>query len=429
MQIDASDLIVKSIEKLIPLAKPLVKGWCPGALRPMLSGDGLVVRIRPPAGRLSHEQAAGIAELAQRFGNGLIDLTNRANLQLRGVMPAALTELTDGLRGLELIDASPEIEARRNIVVTPFWTTGDGTLHIAEALANALSQLGAPALPSKFGFAVDTASQLVLQTTPADIRIERRAGSLFVYADGFSCGAQVILEQAVPVAIALAHWCVSNMAAQLANPRQSLRLAKALLPAMFQVPLPVSLPELLPELSPAPSLAQEANLSAQIGVNPHGYLVGIVLGQMSAQLLMQLAATAARFGSGSLRMTPWRMLLIEQLFDAHDLPQSTGLITRADDPLLRVVACSGAPACLQANLDTRALARVLAPHVPVDALLHISGCSKGCAHQKATMTLVGTTAGIDMIRCGNAAATPDVFAVPTDTVLQELKRLLHATPI
>jgi precorrin-3B synthase len=186
---------------------------------------------------------------------------------------------------------------------------------------------------------------------------------------------------------------------------------------MFQVPLPEPLP------------VQAANLYAQIGANPHGYLVGIALGQMSAQLLMQLAATAARFGSGSLRMTPWRMLLIEQLFAAHDLSQLPGLITRADDPLLRVVACSGAPACLQANLDTRALARVLAPHVPVDALLHISGCSKGCAHQKATMTLVGTTAGIDMLKHGTAAATPDVFAVPSDAVLQELKRLLHATPI
>jgi precorrin-3B synthase len=413
MQTPAINEILKSMENKISTGQPLVKGWCPGALRPMLSGDGWVVRIRPPAGRLSHEQAAGIAELAQRFGNGLIDLTNRANLQLRGVMPATLSDLTEGLRSLNLLDASPEIEARRNIVVTPFWTAGDGTLHIAEALANALSQPGAPALPSKFGFAVDTASEVVLQTTPADIRIERRAGSLFVYADGFSCGAQVSFEQAVPAAIALAHWCDSNMATQLANPRQSLRLAQALLPVMFQVPLPV----------------QAANLYAQIGANPHGYLVGIALGQMSAQLLMLLAATAARFGSGSLRMTPWRMLLIEQLFAAHDLSQLPGLITRADDPLLRVVACSGAPACLQANLDTRALARVLAPHVPVDALLHISGCSKGCAHQKATMTLVGTTAGIDMLKHGTAAATPDVFAVPSDAVLQELKRLLHATPI
>ena len=30
-----------------------IKGWCPGALRPMQSGDGLVTRIRPPLGRLT----------------------------------------------------------------------------------------------------------------------------------------------------------------------------------------------------------------------------------------------------------------------------------------------------------------------------------------------------------------------------------------
>ena len=63
----------------------VVKGWCPSALRPMLSGDGLVVRLRPRGGRLSSAQAAGIAELSARHGNGLIDLTGRANLQIRGV--------------------------------------------------------------------------------------------------------------------------------------------------------------------------------------------------------------------------------------------------------------------------------------------------------------------------------------------------------
>ena len=62
-----------------------IKGWCPSALRPMQSGDGFVVRIRPHGGRLSAEQAEGIADLAERHGNGLIDLTGRANLQIRGV--------------------------------------------------------------------------------------------------------------------------------------------------------------------------------------------------------------------------------------------------------------------------------------------------------------------------------------------------------
>lgn len=83
---------------------PIVQGWCPGALRPMESGDGWVVRIRPYGGRLNPVQVQGIADLSQRFGNGLIDLSSRANLQLRGVTPDTHTPLIKGLRALGLID-------------------------------------------------------------------------------------------------------------------------------------------------------------------------------------------------------------------------------------------------------------------------------------------------------------------------------------
>ncbi|MGB8813572.1 MAG: cobaltochelatase subunit CobN, partial [Paracoccaceae bacterium] len=55
-------------------------------------------------------------------------------------------------RALGLIDATPEAEARRNIVVTPFWAAGDATQAIVDtltlALAAAVARLGgaAPAL-------------------------------------------------------------------------------------------------------------------------------------------------------------------------------------------------------------------------------------------------------------------------------------------
>ncbi len=104
-----------------------IKGWCPGALRPMLSGDGLVVRLRPYGGRLDAKQAAGIADLAARYGNGLIDLTSRANLQIRGVSECGHPELLDALAQLGLLDPDPETESRRNILVTPFWSAGDDT--------------------------------------------------------------------------------------------------------------------------------------------------------------------------------------------------------------------------------------------------------------------------------------------------------------
>ena len=51
-----------------------VKGWCPGALRPMRTGDGLLVRLRLSGGVLTAATARAVADLAARFGNGLAQL-------------------------------------------------------------------------------------------------------------------------------------------------------------------------------------------------------------------------------------------------------------------------------------------------------------------------------------------------------------------
>ncbi len=146
-----------------------IKGWCPSAYRPMQSGDGLVVRIRPRGGRLSAVQASSIADLAERHGNGLIDLTGRANLQIRGVRAASHEALLDALMRLGLIDADEDTEARRNVVVAPFWNVGDETQSLAAELEQSLAAISL-GLPSKFGFAVDCAAERVLAQAPADIR-------------------------------------------------------------------------------------------------------------------------------------------------------------------------------------------------------------------------------------------------------------------
>ena len=39
-----------------------VKGWCPGAYRPMMSGDGLIVSIRESLGRLNSAQEQGLSD-------------------------------------------------------------------------------------------------------------------------------------------------------------------------------------------------------------------------------------------------------------------------------------------------------------------------------------------------------------------------------
>src|SRR5262249_60322377 len=96
--------------------------------------------------------------------------------------------------------------------------------------------------------------------------------------------------------------------------------------------------------------------SPQPGIYQNGALVGLAFGQLQSAALHHLATLAP-----GLRMTPWRLLLLEGL---HEMPAHDGLVTRADDPLLRVVACTGAPSCPEAHAETRTLAASLAPHIP-----------------------------------------------------------------
>ena len=65
---------------------PRRKGWCPGALRPMETGDGLLARVRAPR-RAACRSIRPRRSPRPRFacGNGAIGLSARGNLQLRGV--------------------------------------------------------------------------------------------------------------------------------------------------------------------------------------------------------------------------------------------------------------------------------------------------------------------------------------------------------
>ncbi|MBD3764587.1 MAG: precorrin-3B synthase [Rhodobacterales bacterium] len=365
-----------------------IQGWCPGALRPMLSGDGLVVRVRPQAGRLTPAQAAGIAQAAQAFGNGLIDLSARGNVQLRGVTNASHPDLIAALSGLGLIDADPAAEQRRNILVTPFAEAQ--TLALAAALQQALAQM--PVLPGKFGFAVDTGPAPVLAGVAADLRLERAAdGRVLLRCDGASLGAPV--EDPAADAVALAQWFVAAGGVTDGRGRMAALIARGAVPPG----------RLAGTVAPA-----DATPAPLPGLRPEGALLGFAFGQMQADTLTALAAL------GPLRVTPWRMLLVEGLRHLPDMP---GLITDPQDPMLRVEACSGAPACLQGLAPVRDLARRLAPQVPIGRLLHVSGCAKGCAHPgPADVTLVATRAGFDLIRNGGAAEAPALRGLRAEAI-------------
>lgn len=374
---------------------PTIKGWCPGALRPMESGDGLVVRVRVPLSRLSPDQACALAGLAAAHGNGRIDLTARANLQLRGVRAEDHAALLNGLRELGLLDSDIAQETRRNILMTPFWTPGDDSHRVALRLAEALPQM--PTLPGKFGFAVDCGPTPVLSDRAADIRIERGAGGrLICRADGAPGGVAVTPDTAAEAARDLARWFIEHGGVQDGRGRMAPLLTRGIRPKT---------PVLGLSSAPVPSP----------GPTSQGWLAGVAFGALDAELLNDLAAF------GPLRMTPWRMLLIEGCTRAPDLP---GLVTYPADPLRQVHACTGAPGCPQALADSRQIARFLAPDLPKGQSLHVSGCAKGCAHPKpCDLTLVATGPDrFDLIERGHAADRPNLRGIATADLPATLKK-------
>lgn len=371
-----------------PTPKPVVQGWCPGAHRPMMSGDGLVVRVRPRLARLTAPQALGLCELAQQFGNGTIDLTNRANLQLRGVQEGDHQALLSELSALGLLDAEPGIEVRRNILVSPLYQPGDLTARLTQELIDRLSEL--PDLPAKFGFAIDTGPARLLAADSADIRLERSADGLILRADGAETGHAVSEAEAIDHLIALATWF-----AEVSTP-DTRRMARAVatfgLPAEWQ------------GRDPGPIGA-----SLQLGACDLGNLYGAAFGQLPAN---ELHALIRDSGASALRVTPWRLILLE---GGAAIP-APGFVTDGTDPLMTTDACPGAPFCPQAQAETRDIARTLAPRVP--GTLHVSGCSKGCARMgPADVTLVGQNGRFDLVKQGRAGDEPILRGLDPETLM------------
>lgn len=356
---------------------PSVKGWCPGAYRPMMSGDGLVVRVRPRLARLTAQQATGLCTLAQLHGSGFLDLTNRANLQIRGVAPQAHDTVLRALAGLDLLDEDPALESRRNILAAPFWQPGALTERLTIALLDALPDL--PPLPPKVGFAVDTEAERLLANDPADFRLERGCeGGLILRADGAERGRPVSESGAIPALIEMAQWFAARMDDD--HRRMHKLVAHQALPPEWQ------------SVAPAPAAAQ-----AVPAPRSDGLLLGAPFGQIDAAALYH---AINRSGAQALRVTPWRLFLLE---GAAPLP--TPFIDQPGDALLTTDACPGAPFCPSASVETRDLATALARKLGGD--LHVSGCEKGCARARpAALTVIGRAGRFDLVKDGHAWDEP-----------------------
>lgn len=363
------------------------RGWCPTAWRPMAAADGLLLRVRPPLARVSQAQALLLADVATRYGSGDIDLTRRAAFQLRGFDEPGWRAALERLIAAGLVDPDPGREAL-SVLLTPTWQHGDDTHRIAHALIGRRHTL--PALPAKFGIALDAGPRAVLGTAPADLRVERATGGgLILRPDGRAAGAALRHGHEVEALIALAHWFVASggmTAGRMAQHNAT-----------------------LPDWMKGNSRPWTETADQQGFAPPFG--------RLHAEMLARWAA-----GSPALRLTPWRTLLVERdhldpavgPLRAASCEQAAALSAPA-----RVDACVGAPECAQATVPTRELAGRLSGRVA--GTLHVSGCTKGCARSAAAaVTIVGRAGRYDLVRDGRADAAPAIRGLTADQLLARL---------
>jgi precorrin-3B synthase len=417
------------------------KGWCPSLYQPMASGDGLLVRVKPPGAVLTADAARLLAQSAARYGNGGIELTSRAAIQVRGLTQDGVARFAAAMVDAGLADSDPEVERRRAVIVSPL--AGDDVRAVAAAVETTL--IGDPRLailPPKFAVAVDGGGWLPLGDVGAPIHVACGEGACAVTlrgtGDTVTVAAAEVAETVARLALtpvdpalrrppprrvqaigwfpcdggkASAHYGRTGAPASTTSMRATRKVVDADLRRHDGGREPV-----------ADERADRFLAEPEYGA----FGVGLPFGTFAAALLPSLAALSEQSGDGTLRVSPWRALLFAGV-PAAAVAQllktcaALGLIADPADPRLAVIACPGQPACASATVPARADAEQLAA-LGMSGTLHVSGCAKGCAHPgPARITLVGELGRYGIVRNGRASDTPSARRMTIDQVIAALR--------
>ncbi|WP_349371639.1 precorrin-3B synthase [Salinarimonas sp.] len=462
-------------------AASMRRGWCPGARRPMETGDGLLVRVHPPRGALSATQASALADAAEACGNGLLDVTARGNLQIRGVSEATHPAVLERLSAAGLLEAAGDGPYRLTLVSPLAGIDPEEEAFDAAALAAEIeARVGDAAadLPAKFHVAVDGGGTLPLPPG-ADVRVAPAQGGVAIglaAGDGYVWYGPVPLETAAEtVATVLAAFRdkrgdarrlrdISPDAAETfatamahatplsfpvgeggsAEPRRMGRAGRAFGEAETDSANPdtaVSASRNAAPVRRAPSVtplrgAPPSPTGKDRGVAGFicdgALLLALPFGRATAAQLRAAADWAQAHGGGEIRLSFTRGVLIPHLSPAAaetigGEAEAAGFVTDPADPRLALIACPGAPACGRGNTvaprDALALADAVGALAAAGARIHVSACPKGCAHPRAAdLTLVGRPDGRYDVVPGGAAGDAPVAALPSSTIAAILRR-------
>jgi precorrin-3B synthase len=399
------------------LTLPRRRGACPGLSAPMATGDGLLVRLLP-IGTIALDAFAALCTAARQHGNGIIEVTSRGSIQIRGLSAASAPRFAAAVAALGIAagDGIPVLTAPlAGLTPDEFIDTTALAADLRVALAH--SPL-AQRLSAKVSVTIDGGGALSLDGVAADIRLRAAVVNgtaglcISIGGDGRS---------AIPIgciAVQDGGEVTKRLFGLIARRGHHAR-ARDIVAAEGIAVFRSAIEDLLVASAP-PRLCgnerEEPIGSHSLRDGTFAYGIGLAFGHADAMSLQRLTEAAKVAGARGMRAAPGRALMIIGLTQQASssfavAAEALGFIVRADDPRRHVIACAGAPICAAAHIAARAIAPQIAaaaaPHLDGSFQIHISGCAKGCAHPApASLTNVGTPSGCALIAKGSTRDAP-----------------------
>lgn len=380
-------------------------------MRVVAARDGGLCRIRLPGGVLGARQAHALAHAALTHAGGTLELTNRANVQIRGVrageeaaLSAALIDAGLGPAGIDA--ASPPGHAcaadeLRNVMLSPLAGLDPAAAYDTTALAVSLIGMMQreprfAELSPKFALQLDGGERMAMLDHPHDLWLaaQPHGGTVRFVLGLAGCptarpvGALAV-EDVCAAVRALLHAFLDLAAADDTRMRDVLAshpvdavLQRAQQHGEFALMRDDAATHTWHRSARSADLrlgahALHADGSGHVGAQP-------VLGRIDTATLHALATLAEASGDATLRVTPWQGLLLPHVA-AHAMPavlgrlRALGLVCARTEPLARLIACTGSTGCARSRADTKADALRLATLLPANAEVHLSGCERSCA--------------------------------------------------
>ncbi|AZE92737.1 Precorrin-3B synthase [Pseudomonas orientalis] len=384
-----------------PALSTLRPSACPGLLRIVQALDGGICRIKLAGGSITAAQANAVAEAAKAYASGVIEATNRANLQIRGI-GAEQDALIAMLLAAGLGPNNAAGDDVRNLMLSPSAGIDPQMLFdtrplAAQILATLDSHPRFHQLSAKFAVQLDGGEALAMLEHHHDLWLSafvREGQTLLAFGLAGCPGldepvAAVPLDQGHALVVA-----VLEAFLDLATPEQT---------RMRHLPVDnlvsrLSLPLLSAQGFKRPASGAVLHIGSYPQPQKNQFYVAAVapLGRLDSLMLQGAAQLASEYGDGTLRFTPWQGVLlpnIERVGAVTERLAQLGFLCSLDQPLARMIACTGSSGCGKGLADTKADAVQLAALQP-GVEVHLSGCPRSCAAaHTAPVTLLAVSPG------------------------------------